>query len=70
MGDGSFQAATHYAVGSNPIAVVLGDFNHDGATDIAVANSGSGDLSVLLNNGHGLFLPAADVFDVESIRPR
>ena len=31
------------------------DFNGDGRTDLAVANSGTNDVSVLLSNGDGTF---------------
>ena len=48
-GDGTFQTQVTYAVGSGPIALVAGDFNGDGRTDLATANSGSNDVSVLLN---------------------
>ena len=44
-----------YAVGTGPIALVAGDFNGDGRTDLAVANDGSNDVSVLLGNGDGTF---------------
>ena len=40
-GDGTFQPQVTYAVGSDPIAIVAGDFNGDGRTDLAVANDGS-----------------------------
>ena len=40
-GDGTFQAQKTYAAGSNPSAIVAGDFTGDGHTDLAVANSGS-----------------------------
>ena len=33
----------------------FGDFNHDGHPDLAVANSGSNDVSILLGNGDGTF---------------
>jgi hypothetical protein len=36
-------------------AIVAGDFNGDGRTDLAVANSGSNTVSVLLGNGDGTF---------------
>ena len=42
-GDGTFQAPETYAVGSNPSAIVAGDFTGDGRTDLAVANSGYND---------------------------
>ena len=42
-------------VGSGPSAVVAGDFNGDGVLDLAVAESNSDDVSVLLNNGNGTF---------------
>ncbi len=35
--------------GSSPFGMALGDFDEDGRLDIAVANQGSGDVSVLLN---------------------
>ena len=54
-GDGTFQPQVTYAVGSSPDALVAGDFNGDGRTDLAVANSGSNDVSVLLGNGDGTF---------------
>ena len=44
-----------YAAGTRPIALVAGDFNGDGRTDLAVANYGSNDVSVLLGNGDGTF---------------
>ena len=34
---------------------MAGDPNGDGRTDLAVANYGSGDVSVLLGNGDGTF---------------
>jgi Ca2+-binding RTX toxin-like protein len=46
------------AVGSHPQAVVAGDFNGDGTLDLAVANSSSASVSVLLSNGNGTFQAA------------
>ena len=34
---------------------MAGDFTGDGRTDLAVANSGSNDVSILLGNGDGTF---------------
>ena len=39
----------------SPIAVAIGDLNGDGKPDIAVANYGSGTISVLFGNGDGTF---------------
>ena len=39
-GDGTFQPQVTYAVGRDPDAIVAGDFNGDGRTDLAVANYG------------------------------
>ena len=48
-GDGTFQDQVTYPVGREPDALVAGDFNGDGRTDLAVANYGSNDVSVLLS---------------------
>jgi hypothetical protein len=42
-------------VGSVPVGIALGDFRGDGRTDLAVADFGSSDVMVLLNNGDGTF---------------
>jgi hypothetical protein len=42
-------------VGTSPSAVAVGDFNRDGQKDVAVVNSGSNNVSVLLGNGSGGF---------------
>jgi hypothetical protein len=47
-----------YAVGTTPIAVIVGDFRGDGKLDLAVANQGSNSVSVLLGNGDGTFATA------------
>src|SRR5271157_3092581 len=41
--------------GIEPGAIVAGDFTGDGHTDLAIANLGSNDVSVLLGNGDGTF---------------
>ncbi len=45
----SFAPQQTFAVGAQPISVVLGDENGDGKRDIVVANSGDNTVSVLLN---------------------
>jgi len=47
-------------VGTAPVAIAIGDFNGDGKSDLAVANSGSNNVSILLNNGDGSFQPAVN----------
>ncbi len=50
-----FAPATAYPVGTSPSAIVVGDFNGDGKSDLAVANVGSANVSVLVNKGDGTF---------------
>jgi hypothetical protein len=54
----SFAAPQSFEVGTSPSAVVAGDFNGDKKPDLAVANFGSNDVSILLNEGHGDFQSA------------
>src|SRR5262249_48364099 len=55
-GDGTFRALPEqFAVGMEPAALVVADFNRDGKLDLATADSGSGDVSVLLGLGDGRF---------------
>jgi len=65
-GKGAFGTAAVYPTGftdslsSVAMSVAMGDFNGDGAPDLAVAsgyqtNTPNGKVAVLLNNGHGIF---------------
>ncbi|HWS55345.1 MAG TPA: VCBS repeat-containing protein [Pyrinomonadaceae bacterium] len=55
-GDGTFRPRRSYALNSfEPFDATVADFNRDGWRDIAVANAGSYDVTVLLNNGNGTF---------------
>src|SRR5438034_33972 len=47
-GDGTFQPAQSYTAGRYAVSVAVGDFDGDGHLDLAVANSYSGTVSVLL----------------------
>jgi hypothetical protein len=49
----------HFRVGSAPASVAIADVNRDGKPDLVLANSGSGNVTVLLGDGNGGFTPAA-----------
>ncbi len=55
-----FAAPVSYPVGIAPHPVVTADFNGDGKIDLAVANSGSGNVSILLGQGDGTFQAAVN----------
>ena len=54
-GNGTFQAPVPYATGAaSAVYLAVGDFNLDGASDLAVINGGTQDsVSILLGNGDG-----------------
>jgi hypothetical protein len=54
------------AESGQPSAVATGDFNSDGKLDLVVANKASNDLTILLGNGDGTFIPAASRITVGS----
>ena len=56
-----FAKATFYPVGTKPVAIASGDFNRDGKLDLAVANKGSNNVSILLGNGDGTFQSTVNV---------
>ena len=58
-GDGTFQPATNYCAGVDPLSIAEGDVNGDGKADLVVADGGSAEansgVSVLLGKGDGTF---------------
>ena len=50
-----FAPADDYAVGDDPESLTSGDYDGDEALDLAVANSGDDDVSILLGDGAGDF---------------
>jgi hypothetical protein len=57
----SFMDPVDYAAGRSPRSVAAGDFRGIGVQDLAVANSGSNDVSIFLGNGDGTFRLAETV---------
>ncbi len=60
-GTGGFTAApgSPFPVGTYPESVAVGDFNRDGKLDLAIANAGSNNVTVLLGDGAGGFAAAS-----------
>ena len=57
-GDGTFAPAVSYAMGENPQAmriIAAGDFDGDGALDLAMPDGDSDTVSVLRNTKYGMF---------------
>lgn len=60
-GTGNFGTTSKYLCGSCPYSVCSADFNGDGFDDLAVANTNSNNVSVLLSQGtSGIFFPAVN----------
>jgi hypothetical protein len=51
-GNFTFQA---FNAGTNPAAIVVGNFNADEYLDLAIANSGSSNVTIAFGNGNGSF---------------
>ena len=62
VGKPKFSNPVAYDCGTTPAAVARGDLNGDGkANDLVVANKGSDNVSVLINNGDGTFAGAVNI---------
>jgi len=63
-GDATFTEAGSFSTGGGatfaPYSVAVGDFNHDGKLDLATANEGLNNSSVLIGNGDGTFQDHVD----------
>lgn len=57
QGNNKFNAQVRYSMptGSSPRSISAADVNNDGRPDLVVANSGSDEIAVFLNNGNGIF---------------
>jgi hypothetical protein len=59
--DGGFLPSSSYAVGQQPVGLVVQDFERNLSPDVATANAGDSTLTLLHNNDHGAFaLPGSD----------
>jgi subtilisin-like proprotein convertase family protein len=63
-GTGTFNPAVSFPVRSQPSFVAVGNFTADSNLDLAVANYGSNNVSILLGNGAGSFSTTAPVVNV------
>ena len=61
MSDILFGGAAQYAAARHPTHIAVQDLNADGVLDLAVSNSGSNTVSILLGYGDGTFRPRIDV---------
>ena len=55
----AFTSPTILDAGTDPNSVAVGDFNHDGNLDLAVANTYSGNISIFLGDGANNFTLAS-----------
>jgi hypothetical protein len=64
-GGGAFSAGATFDIGEHPVALAMGDFNHDGALDLAVVvYGGTPQLDIFLGVGNGSFLTVPATYEV------
>jgi hypothetical protein len=63
-GNGSFAEQQTYSVGdnSNPVAIAIGDFDHDGKRDVVVANSVANNIYIYFGYNNGTFARSTTYF--------
>jgi hypothetical protein len=61
QGGGVFQNTASFNVGKTPVALAAGAFSGDGNIDLAVADLGSGDVTILQGDGHASFTVAQTI---------
>jgi hypothetical protein len=54
-GNGTFTAPATYAAGTGPTSIAVADFNQDGFPDIALSDSTDNAVTILFNEGTGVF---------------
>ncbi len=54
-GTGGLFNSQHLSIGNSPVSITSGDFDNDEDIDLAIVNSLSNNVSILLNNGSGNF---------------
>ena len=54
-GNGTFVAQTTYAAGNGPTSLAAADYNQDGLLDLAVADATDNAVTLLFNQGNGVF---------------
>ncbi len=55
VGNGTFTSQTFVPAGTTPTSLAVADYNVDGLADLAVADSGDNAVTILFNQGAGVF---------------